>query len=70
MPPGGSEDVVADQLVEIRHVRVALELEPHLAEAGEPELELGIQVEGASASTMQRWRVRSIRFSSRASRDT
>lgn len=43
------------QLVEVGHIRLAAELELHLAQAREPQFELGVQVERASGLDRKAW---------------
>lgn len=51
---GGSEHVMGDELVEVSHVRRALELERHLPQPREPQLKLCVQVEGCLRSPSRR----------------
>ena len=41
------KDVVGHELVQVGHIRLPAELELHLAQAREPQLKLGVQVERA-----------------------
>ena len=45
-----SEDLVGGELVEVGHVGLALELEPHLAQPGRPQFQFGVEVKGPAAS--------------------
>lgn len=42
-----SKDGVGDELVQVCHTRLSAEFELHLAQAREPQLKLGVQVERA-----------------------
>ena len=50
-----SEDVVGYELVQVGHIRLPAELELHLAQAREPQLKLGVQVERACGLDRKAW---------------
>ncbi len=49
----GLEHMVSDELTDVPDVDGVLERQAHTSESAEPEVELGVEVEGAGRSTLQ-----------------